>query len=278
MKWGKEFYMKTFFTRIMVILLGCLYLLYCPIFYTHSIALAQKSFSGGTQQSISDAHKMSLGKKYKKKLFANDISYFYIPYRNEFSFFLKSTKVQNITVTFLEDSGKKLPCSTSTKKNRKKYTWKGTHSENKQFIFIQLKNQSSYDISLNLWVERLQKEKSSDKKKSNKSNNPLQKSISKKAKEKLSTIKSKKLTLNPHFLIINPQSSKKLSFQGIKQSELEKNYTLILTNPKIATIKNNKIYAISEGVTIIYLQSKHSKQKNSSCLVRIIEKEKISKK
>ena len=85
----------------------------------------------------------------------------------------------------------------------------------------------------------------------------------------------KKAVLQPQFLLLQPNSSKKLTITNYTQKNTAKQFIWLSTNPNIATVKNGIISTHQEGITIIYLKDKKHMKNTSSCLIRVIGKENI---
>lgn len=85
----------------------------------------------------------------------------------------------------------------------------------------------------------------------------------------------KKAVLQPQFLLLQPNSSKKLTITNYTQKNTAKQFIWLSTNPNIATVKNGIISTHQEGITIIYLKDKKHTKNTSSCLIRVIGKENI---
>ena len=85
----------------------------------------------------------------------------------------------------------------------------------------------------------------------------------------------KKALLQPQFLLLQPNSSKKITITNYTQKNTAKQFIWLSTNPNIATVKNGIISTHQEGTTIIYLKDKKHAKNTSSCLIRVIGKENI---
>lgn len=85
----------------------------------------------------------------------------------------------------------------------------------------------------------------------------------------------KKALLQPQFLLLQPNSSKKITIINYTQKNTAKQFIWLSTNPNIATVKNGIISTHQEGTTIIYLKDKKHTTNTSSCLIRVIGKENI---
>lgn len=85
----------------------------------------------------------------------------------------------------------------------------------------------------------------------------------------------KKAVLQPQFLLLQPNSSKKLTITNYTKKNTAKQFIWLSTNPNIATVKNGIISTHQEGITIIYLKDKKHMKNTSSCLIRVIGKENI---
>lgn len=85
----------------------------------------------------------------------------------------------------------------------------------------------------------------------------------------------KKAVLQPQFLLLQPNSSKKLTITNYTKKNTAKQFIWLSTNPNIATVKNGIISTHQEGITIIYLKDKKHTKNTSSCLIRVIGKENI---
>lgn len=80
----------------------------------------------------------------------------------------------------------------------------------------------------------------------------------------------KNATLQPQFLLLPPDTSKKITIINYTQINTPKQFTWISTNSNVATVKNNIIITHQEGTAIIYLKDKENANNTSSCLVRVL--------
>ena len=80
----------------------------------------------------------------------------------------------------------------------------------------------------------------------------------------------KNATLQPQFLLLPPDTSKKITIINYTQINTQKQFTWISTNSNVATVKNNIIITHQEGTAIIYLKDKENANNTSSCLVRVL--------
>ena len=80
----------------------------------------------------------------------------------------------------------------------------------------------------------------------------------------------KNATLQPQFLLLPPDTSKKITIINYTQINAPKQFTWISTNSNVATVKNNIIITHQEGTAIIYLKDKENANNTSSCLVRVL--------
>ena len=80
----------------------------------------------------------------------------------------------------------------------------------------------------------------------------------------------KKVILQPQFLLLPPDTSKKITITNYKPKNNPKQFTWLSTNSNVATVKNGIIITHQEGTAIIYLKDKENTNNTSSCLVRVL--------
>jgi len=80
----------------------------------------------------------------------------------------------------------------------------------------------------------------------------------------------KKIVLQPQFLLLPPDTSKKITITNGTQKNTTKKFTWLSTNSNVATVKNGIIITHQEGTAIIYLKDKENANNTSSCLIRVL--------
>lgn len=95
----------------------------------------------------------------------------------------------------------------------------------------------------------------------------------KKKQNILSTSSPKKYTLYPQFLILSPKDVQKIAIQNIAALKNKKSFSILSTNPSVATVNpmSLEVTAHSEGISILYFQDKKHPQITSSCFIRVIK-------
>ena len=100
-------------------------------------------------------------------------------------------------------------------------------------------------------------------------NSDIQKSP---APKKNSDVSEYAISLEPHFIKLQPGQKKHLSFhfekQNFQTSVSVKDFVWISTAPDIISVKNGKIFAKKEGIAIIFLQHKKESFLRSSALIK----------
>lgn len=304
--------MKTF-SFIFPILLGIFCLLYL-LFYPYQRVPLYHDFSAkvlavesNTHDTISNALPLTLYTKHKEKIEPHETLYYYISNHNNMSFSMTSRSINTIKATLLSDSGNQIPCHIHKKNNSYILTPSEQEKIRSQRIFLRVTNPSISSCNLQLQVtsslsDTKKTHKNNNKKESinkeivtptphnntasnpNKSATPkpnnttLNSNLSLSHKEKkheLSTIPLKKVKLYPQFYILSPNTVQKLTIKNCPLKDINEQFIWLSTNPEVATVVNNKVSTHSEGITIIYLQDKKHTKNTSTCVIRVIQKNKI---
>lgn len=91
--------------------------------------------------------------------------------------------------------------------------------------------------------------------------------------DKTVTIQYKEAFLQPQFLLLQPNSSRKIVIANYTRKNAANRFIWLSTNPNTATVKKGIITTHQEGTAIIYLRDKKNVNNTSSCLIRVIGKE-----
>lgn len=251
--------------------------------YFHTVSA--KETATNKHNIISDAFILSVNQTYKKSLSPYDTFYGYFNSSQNIKLCIYSHAVQSLKVTLLSDSGKEISSHHSLSGNRCILTLPPKNNTTSKRIFFKIYNHSANNTSFQI---KLQKSNSSNhnlqKRNTNKSNSLKKKSSitantiqptsnpkkSFSTKKKLSTKAAEKVVLNPQFLLLKPNSTHKYNLKAGKTNCNFSDYTIINSNSSIATVKSNKIHALKEGITIIYLQNKQNPAITYSCLIRVL--------
>lgn len=295
-------YLSISICTILSILLGvfcCFYLLsvqYPDNYIYHNFttkALAKNISTSQNHHTISESFFLASNTKYKEKISAYETFYYYTSYQENISFSISSSCINKLNFTLLSDSGKKIPNKIIYSKKKCEISSNLKKPKQFQHVFLKLTNNSTSSFSICLLIKpspvnktsnqktkqkEISKHKTLSKSKTSKTNSPTpqptqlttsnpQKNQKKKT---LSTRNKENVYLNPHFLCMKLNSFNRISIKNYTQKQSNESFNWISTNPKVATIKNGKVYALSPGIAIIYIKSKKSSIGNSSCFIRVI--------
>ena len=302
--------MKTF-SFIIPLILSILCLLYL-LFYPCSSNTTEHDFSAKVlakekeHNTISNAFFLETGTVHKEKLEAHEKCYYYVSSQKNIVFSINSHDIQYLKASLLSDTGKQISCHIQRYKNSLLVTPKNT--DNTKRIFLCLTNQTvsecTVQIQSSIITATAQKPKKTTasnpktvtpKPRKPSASNPItvtpkphkptasnpitvtpkpHKSTASKPDKNLNT-QFKKALLQPQFLLLQPNSSKKITIINYTKKNTAKQFIWLSTNPNIATVKNGIISTHQEGTTIIYLKDKKHTTNTSSCLIRVIGKENI---
>ena len=265
------------------------------LFHDFSTKVLAKEIAPDTHSTLPDAHIFSLNQTYQVKLSAHNSFYGCISFDREIHFTITSNAIQNLKISLFTDSGKKLSCQTAF--SNKTCTVSPTKNSSGQFtrIFLCVTNQSSANCSLFIQAAQTTKKsiltKENKKKEEKKANQkyssttkkrnpainnhqitqkPRQNNTTSNPKRNLSTSQTKKPILYPQFLVLSPTSKHKLSIKKNNQNCRLSDYTVLSSNPSIASVKNGKVVAHREGTAILYICDKKNSAMTSSCFLRIL--------
>lgn len=236
--------------------------------------------------TISDAFVLSVNQSYKRKLSPYDTFYGYITSSQNIKIQIHSNVVQKLKITLLSDNGKELSSHESVSGNNRIFTFSKKDAIRSQRIFLRIYNYSPKNISYQIELQNGNSSISNFQKNNANKNNSLKKSSSITAttiqptsnpkklfstKKKLSTNPVKKVVLNPQFLLLKPNSTHDFNLKTEKRKFNLSKYTIINSNSSVAMLKNNKIHAIKEGISIIYLRNKQNSAITYSCFIRVLK-------
>lgn len=265
------------------------------LFHDFSAKVLAKEIAPDTHQTLSDAHIFSRNQTYQVKLPAYNSFYGCISYYREIHFTITSNAIQNLKISLFTDIGKKLPCQTSFSKKTCTISPAKNSSIQSTRIFLCVTNQSSANCSLFIRVGQNTEKKilaKENKKKEEKKTKPKDFSIAKKSnpaennnqttkeprqsnttsnpKQNPPTPQIKKAILYPQFLLLTPSSKYKLSIKKGQRNCKLSDYTILSSNPSIASVKHGKVLAHREGTAILYISDKRNSAMTSSCYLRIL--------
>lgn len=269
-----------------------------------------KEITSGNHQTLSDAQIFSLNKTYQMKLPAYESFYGCISSEKQIRITVTSSEIQKLKITLLTDTGKKLSCQTSFTQKTYTLSPSQSSLKEFTRIFLCITSQSPSGCSLSLQVEKTiaknnltgkkktpeqkqapaipkaesknpsAKPKSSNSKssnptqlepdKNNTTSNPDKNNATSNPNTNVPVYKQQKPVLCPQFLTLVPGSTHKLSIKSNHQVCNFSDFTLISSNPSVASVKNGKVFAHKEGTAILYICSKKNSAMTSSCFLRIL--------
>lgn len=267
------------------------------LFHNFSAKVMAMEIMPDTHQTFSDAHIFSQNQTYQVKLSAYNSFYGCISYDGEIHFVITSNAVQDLKINLFNDTGKKLPCQTAFSKKNCTISPAKNFSRQSTRIFLGIINQSSADCSLFIRtgkntektiVPKQNKKKENQKERTGKKysyivqKNTLtknkgtttpksrQNNTTSNPKQNQSTVQIKKAIIYPQFLLLTPVSKSKLTIKRGRQNCRLSDFTVLSSNPSVASVKNGKILAHREGTAILYICDKKNSAMTSSCFLRIL--------
>lgn len=268
--------MKTF-SFIIPLILSILCLLYL-LFYPCQSATTDYDFSAkvlakeNEHTTISNALFLTTGSVCKEKIKAHEQCFYYVSNQKNITFFISSYNIQYLKIDLLSDTGKHISYQTQKKNNTLLLTLSPKKTDTER-IFLCLTNQSVSDCTIKIQntTANIVTPKPNKSTASNPKTFTPQPDKSTASNSKTVTPKpDKNATLQPQFLLLPPDTSKKITIINYTQINTPKQFTWISTNSNVATVKNNIIITHQEGTAIIYLKDKENANNTSSCLVRVL--------
>lgn len=287
------------FSSIIAIFLCILCIFYFLIYpywrpvslHSFSAKVLAKELDTEKHSNLSDALFLPDNKKYQKTLSAYCTFFCYINLSKETSIQITSLEIHKLQVTLLSETGSLFPCHHKYTHNSHTIICSDKSNSHPKRAFLKILNQSAFPCSIQLhsYKSAMKKRKTTNKlhhilKKHTTSNPATATPIPAKCatpnsatsvpkKKILSTILREKPVLYPQFLCIKESSVHKLSLHFHQKKLSLSGFTCISSNPSVARIKKEKVYAQKEGITILYLQNKTKPLQTSSCFVKVLKGE-----
>lgn len=290
--------MKTF-SFIIPLIFSILCLLYL-LFYPCQSTTTKYDFSAkvlakeNEHTTISNALFLTTGSSCKEKIKAHERCFYYVFNQKNITFSISSYNIQFLKTDLLSDTGKHISYQTR-KKNNTLLLIPSSKKTDTERIFLCLTNQSVSDCAIkiqnttnNIVTPEPNKSTASIPKtatpKPDKSTASIPKTVTPKPNkstasnpktvtpkpDKILSKDYKKVILQPQFLLLPPDTSKKITITNYKPKNNPKQFTWLSTNSNVATVKNGIIITHQEGTAIIYLKDKENTNNTSSCLVRVL--------
>lgn len=292
----KGLHMKHFYSRFSITFLVFIILFSlsdCIMPDTYALIASAKENTLEEHQNLSEAYLLSPGQTEQRILSAHNTFYGAIECYHSFFIQITSNKIHKVRVTLLSDSGKKLSCKDKLTNKTKTLSYDSNSKHSSQRVFVKLYNPQTIPISFRITVTlskhsvkntlpkvtpEPEKKKTQDNKQITATNassanqkqatqNPVK---SPSQKKKLSTKSRENAVLYPQCIIASKNTVHKLSAKAGKKKYPLSDFTILSSNTSVAKIKNNKVYTLHSGITILYMQEKKNPANISTCLLRVL--------